>query len=198
MVVSREIYVSAVHTELQSAREEVAAALRLLGYKPVWRIYTERDPADCRGQVTREIRRCKAVIQLVGDAYGPEPRASLQVGGRTSYAQYEAISAREIGEPVWHFTIDAAMPRDSRTEEPEELQQLQTTYRRRVETFATSVRAVGSTAELAKGVLALRADLLRLRRRSYLRSLMQAISRLTFDRLWLNGHPPGETSRHIH
>jgi len=195
MAVTRKIYVSAVESELGTAREAVAARLRRLGYIPVWHEYSPSDPADCRPLLARKVRRCKAVIQLVGIAYGPEPTLHQQVGGRTSYAQYEALCAREVDQPVWHFLLEASFPRGAQIAQTAEAEQLQITYRRRVETFATSSQPVASPGQLTSAVDDLRSDLVRIRRLTILRRFGALLQRLGFHRFGLNGHSADETSR---
>ncbi len=195
MVLTREIYISAVASELRVAREAVAESLRRLGYIPVWHEFSDQDSADSRPQVARRIRRCKAVIQIVGMRYGPEPSLSKQLGGRTSYAQYEALCARAVDQPVWHFILDDQFPVESSADQPADMEQLQLTYRRRVESFANFSRPVSSLDQLRAEVSELRADFVRIRRRTFWRRMTAFLGRLGFHRLGLNGHPADETSR---
>jgi len=195
MAVTREIYVSAVEPELSEARQAVAASLRRLGYIPVWHEHSAKDPADCRPLLTRKIRRCKAVVQLVGAVFGPEPPLHQQVGGRTSYAQYEALCAREVEQPVWHFILEEGFPANPSASQASEVEQLQLTYRRRVETCAKFSRPVRTLDQLTAGIDDLKADIFRVRRRYLLRGLKAFLHRLGLHRFGLNGHPADETSR---
>ncbi len=195
MVLTREIYISAVASELWVARDAVAESLTRLGYSPVWHEFPDQDSADSRPLVARRIRRCKAVIQIVGRRYGPEPPLTKQLGGRTSYAQYEALCARAVDQPVWHFILDDQFPVESSAAEPADMEQLQLSYRRRVKSFANFSRPVNSLEQLCEEIGDLKSDLVRIRRRTWWHRITSFLGRLGFHRLGLNGHPADETSR---
>jgi hypothetical protein len=164
MAVSREIYVSAVSTELKSAREAVAAILRRLGYEPVWQEASAPAGTDPRDEILHKLEGCRGVIQLVGRCYGAEPSLAEQPFGRTSYTQHEALYARQAGRPVWHFILEESFPTDPHAAEPELLHELQARYRRRVLHAANFTRRSAQPAELELEIFRLRAELGRARR----------------------------------
>ena len=173
-----EIYVSAVGEELQSAREVVAKRLRAAGFSPVWMEITPDEKTDLRDALSRKVGRCQAVIQLVGHRYGPEPSQAIQPLGRVSYAQHEAMCARQRGQKVWHFILGEDFRADTPEPEGEDLGQLQAAYRRRIRTFADSLESCGRIEDLEAQILQLRGPLFRLRHRFSLRLLTLAATAL--------------------
>lgn len=164
MAVSRSIYVSAVSEELGSARELVARNLRSLGYQPVWKELDSRADDDVRPGLFSRVEECAGVIQIVGRSYGPEPPVAAQRSGRTSYAQYEALSARQCNIPVWHFITGEGFPVDAPPTEDAEHQRLQTTYQMRVQHHARHWRPVSNQADLEKRIRRLRGSIFMVRR----------------------------------
>lgn len=158
-----EIYVSAVGEELKDAREAVAKRLRAWGLTPVWMEVSPGEKTDLRDALSRTVGRCRAVIQLVGHRYGPEPSKSIQPLGRMSYAQQESLCARQRGQKVWHFILGEGFQIDPNPPENEELRPLQAAYRRRIQTFADSLESCDSLADLEAQILKLRGQLLCLR-----------------------------------
>jgi tetratricopeptide (TPR) repeat protein len=158
------IFVSAVTKELKSARQLVANTLTFLGYQPVWQDVFGTEGGDLRGMLREKIDECKGVVQLVGRCYGAEPPTPDEKYGRVSYTQYEAFYARERGKKVWYLFIDENYPADSSEQEPEELRELQTAYRRRLQSDTHVFHQLTSTDALERSVLRLRDDLTRLRR----------------------------------
>lgn len=191
MAASRTIFVSAVGTELRTSREFVAKTLRLLGCTPVWREFEPESREDIRPGIFAQIEECTAVIQIIGRCYGPEPPLEAQRSGRTSYAQYEALSARQCRKPVWHFIIGDAFPADASELETDARRQLQETYRNRVIHHATFVREVRDQRDLEKQILALRTQIFLLHRPALARSLGLGVLAIgiLFLGWWLwNGH----------
>jgi tetratricopeptide (TPR) repeat protein len=158
------IFVSAVSKELRSARQLVANTLTFLGYEPVWQDIFGTEGGDLRAMLRQQIDQCKGVVQLVGQCYGAEPPTVEAKYGRLSYTQYEALYARERGKKVWYLFIDETFPIDPHDPEPEELRELQATYRRRIRADAHLFHSLTSREALEAGVLKLRDDLTKLRR----------------------------------
>lgn len=158
------IFVSAVSRELRSARQLVANTLTFLGYEPVWQDIFGTESGDLRAMLRQRIDQCKGVVQLVGQCYGAEPPTVEAKYGRVSYTQFEALYARERGKKVWYLFIDETFPIDAHDPEPEELRELQATYRRRVQADAHLFHSLTSREALEAGVLKLRDDLTKLRR----------------------------------
>ena len=158
------IFISAVSRELRSARQLVANTLTFLGYEPVWQDIFGTEGGDLREVLRQRIDQCKGVVQLVGQCYGAEPPTMEVKNGRVSYTQYEALYARERGKKVWYLFIDETFPIDAHDPEPEELRELQATYRRRIRADAHLFHSLTSREALEAGVLKLRDDLTKLRR----------------------------------
>ena len=123
------IFISSVSKELRSARQLVANTLTFLGYEPVWQDIFGTEGGDLRQMLRQQIDQCKGVVQLIGQCYGAEPPAPDEEFGRVSYTQYEALYARKRGKKVWYLFMDESFPIDPHEPEPEELRQLQASYR---------------------------------------------------------------------
>ncbi len=158
------IFISAVSKELKGARQLVANTLQFLGYEPVWQDIFGTEQGDLRGMLRRQIDGCKGVVQLVGQRYGAEPPAPDEQFGRVSYTQYEALYARKRGKKVWYLLLDASFPLERADPEPEELRELQSAYRRRLQADSHLFHPLNSLEALEADVLKLRNDLARLRR----------------------------------
>src|SRR6478752_1588419 len=123
------IFISAVSRELRSGRQLAANTLSFLGYQPIWQDIFGTETGDLRGMLRQQIDQCKGVLQIVGNCYGAEPPEPDPQFGRVSYTQYEALYARSKGKKVWYLFIDETFPIDPHDPEPEELHQLQSSYR---------------------------------------------------------------------
>src|SRR4051794_16234419 len=158
------IFISAVSRELRSGRQLVANTLTFLGYQPVWQDIFGTETGDLRGLLRQQIDQCKGVVQLIGHCYGAEPSIPDEEFGRTSYTQYEAMYARKGGKKVWYLFIDKHFPGDHCEDEPEELRELQTAYRCRLQSDTHVFHPLTSSEGLEASVLKLRGDLTFLRR----------------------------------
>ena len=158
------IFISAVSKELKSARQLVANTLQFLGYEPVWQDVFGTEPGDLRAMLRRQIDGCKGVVQLVGQRYGAEPPVPDEQFGRVSYTQYEALYARQRGKKVWYLLLDESFPLEGPEVEAEELRELQSAYRRRLQADSHLFHPLNSLEALEADVLKLRNDLARLRR----------------------------------
>jgi len=158
------IFISAVSRELRSARQLVANTLTFLGYQPVWQNIFGTETGDLRSVLRKKIDQCKGVVQLVGQSYGAEPPTADEEFGRVSYTQYERLYARQRGKKVWYLFIDETFPIDAHEPEPEELRELQASYRRRLQSDTHLFHPLTSSEALEASVLKLRDDLTRLRR----------------------------------
>jgi hypothetical protein len=158
------IFISAVSKELRSARQLVANTLTFLGYEPIWQEIFGTEGGDLRQMLRQQIDQCKGVVQLVGQCYGAEPPAPDEEFGRASYTQYEALYARKRGKKVWYLFMDENFPIDAHEPEPEELRQLQISYRNILKADTHLFHPLASREALEAGVLKLRDDLTHLRR----------------------------------
>ncbi len=158
------IFVSTVSKELRSARQLVANTLTFLGYEPVWQDIFGTETGDLREMLRNKVDGCKGLVQLVGYGYGAEPPELDSEFGRVSYTQYEALYARKKGIKVWYLFIDESFPADKFEPEPEEVRQLQETYRNGLKADSHLYHELTTNAALEAGVLKLRDDLTVLRR----------------------------------
>jgi tetratricopeptide (TPR) repeat protein len=157
------VFISAVSSELRSARQLVANTLTFLGYEAVWQDIFGTETGDLRSVLREKIDQCNGVVQLVGQRYGAEPPTPDKEFGRVSYTQYEALYAKERGKKVWYLLLDESFPADP-CEESEEKQQLQEAYREKVRADVHLYHALDSREALETSVLRMRDDLTSLRR----------------------------------
>ena len=158
------IFISSVSKELRSARQLVAITLTFLGYEPVWQDIFGTEGGDLRQMLRQQIDQCKGVVQLIGQSYGAEPPTPDEEFGRVSYTQYEALYARKRGKKVWYLFMDESFPIDAHEPEPDELRQLQASYRNMLKVDTHLFHPLASREALEAGVLKLRDDLTQLRR----------------------------------
>jgi hypothetical protein len=158
------IFISSVSKELRSARQLVANTLTFLGYEPVWQDIFGTEGGDLRQMLRQQIDQCKGVVQLIGQCYGAEPPTPDEEFGRVSYTQYEALYARKRGKKVWYLFMDESFPIDAHEPEPEELRQLQASYRNILKVDTHLFHPLATREALEAGVLKLRDDLTQLRR----------------------------------
>jgi tetratricopeptide (TPR) repeat protein len=158
------IFVSAVSSELRSARQLVANTLTFLGYDPEWQDIFGTEEGDLRAMLRRRIDSCKGVVQLLGKCYGAEPPTIDRQFGRVSYTQYEALYALSKGKKVWYLFLDQGFPTDPHEAEDEEKLKLQSGYRDRVKAESHLYHPLNSREGLEASVLKLRDDLTQLRR----------------------------------
>ena len=158
------IFISAVTAELRSARQLVANTLTFLGYEPTWQDVFATETGDLCAVLREKIDQCKGLVQLVGQCYGAEPTSKTTELGRVSFTQYEGLYARKQGKKVWYLFIDKDFPIDPHDAEPEELRQLQSSYRNVLKADTHMFHALNSREALEAGVLKLRDDLTVLRR----------------------------------
>lgn len=142
----------------------VANTLQILGYEPVWQDIFGADEGDLRAVLREKIDACQGVVQIVGQCYGAEPPAPDEQFGRGSYTQYEALYARQRDKKVWYLVLDSAFPCDPHDAEPQELRDLQTAYRQRVQTDTHLFHELCNPDALKAKVYEIKDELARLRR----------------------------------
>ena len=160
------IFISAVSKELRSARDVVAKTLLSLGYEPDWEDIFGTEQGDIKAMLRRRIDAADGVIQIIGQCHGcelPQPDPDF---GRVSYTQYEARYARQRGKKVWYILLADSFPADAHDPEPEELRQLQATYRQRILNAKYLYHRPANPVELKLFVHELKNELAQLRRRS--------------------------------
>ena len=130
------VFISATSVDLQSAREAVRDALLTLGYFPVEQSHFGPDPRTLLGMLREKINNSAAVIYIVGECYGAEPRApghgdpqNRSSSLRRSYTQWEYYLARDLRKPLYVFVCADDYPYDDHVLESEEKTRLQRLHR---------------------------------------------------------------------
>ena len=105
------IFVSAVSTELGTARRLVAAALYRLGFDPISQEQFSAGYGELRQWLRDQIDSCEGLIHLMGSAYGAEPPIADPEVGRVSYTQFEFLYASRRNKRTWLIVIGEDYPR---------------------------------------------------------------------------------------
>ncbi len=105
------VFVSCVSPEFRSARQLVSDVLLRLGFTPIKQEIFGTEAGDLRQVLRDKIDPCEGLIQLVGVAYGAEPKAETEFG-RVSYTQFEYLYARAQGKKTWLVLVDENGLRD--------------------------------------------------------------------------------------
>lgn len=151
-----KIFISAADSELKSARQRVADLLSSAGYQAVWEEITANDTIDSCAAIRNKIEGARAVVQLVGHSYGREPAKPDIQFGRTSYAQYEGLYAKQCGKKVFHLFVGEKFPFDCSGEENDTLRKLQSAYRNRLQLVDPHLfESIDDEAGLERAVLKL-------------------------------------------
>jgi formylglycine-generating enzyme required for sulfatase activity len=88
---------------------------------------------EVHGALREAIEGCDAMIHIVGECYGFEPRKRQPDEPRQSYTQMECSIARSTGIPVFVFLCKNGFPYQPHEPETDEKRELQLAYRRRIE-----------------------------------------------------------------
>ncbi len=173
------IFISAVSTELRSARTLVARTLGALGYDVIDQDFAATDAGDLLGVLRTWVDKSDAVLQLVGHCYGcaphtPDPAIPAPNSCPYSFTQYEALYAREKGKHVYYLFTDEAHPTDGCACEPKTLHELQEKYRKTVATCGDLYHSTSNAIQTELLVRRLKDDLAVLREEARAReALMQ-------------------------
>ena len=95
------IFVSAVASEFAALRFDLTDLLTRLGFEPLLCDVSESDSKDQRPRLREIIDRCDGLLQIVGEAYGPEPPTIDAKFGRVSYTQFEYFHAEQHKTKTW-------------------------------------------------------------------------------------------------
>ena len=106
------LFISAVSEELRTARKEVAATVRTVGFDPVSQDDFPTGYGELRNWLREQIQSCDGIIQLVGRGYGAEPPEADPDFGRISYTQYEFLCSSHLGKKTWVVVIGEGFGRD--------------------------------------------------------------------------------------
>ena len=99
------LFLSAVSEELRTARRDVAATVRTLGFDPVSQDDFPTGYGELRQWLRTQLDSCEGLIQLVGQGYGAEPPEVDPEYGRVSYTQLEFLYARKYDKKTWVIVI---------------------------------------------------------------------------------------------
>lgn len=123
-----EIFVSATTSDLASCRQIAKEALLTLGCVPIEQTNFPPDYREVSSMLREKIRKCDAVIHIVGECYGAEP----DLTPRRSYTQIEYDFAVELGKPIYSFVCGSRFPFDPHESESEDKRELQRLHREHV------------------------------------------------------------------
>lgn len=157
------ILISAVSRELDSTRFIVANSLISLGCKPIWQDIATTKETDQKADISKEVDRSDAVIQIVGHHHGTEFVDPDDESVSVSLTQYEALYAHKSGKPVWYILLDDSYPTDCENDETEELQKIQSDYRSQIKNHHDHCYHSSTSHDTKEIILNLREDLSKLR-----------------------------------
>jgi tetratricopeptide (TPR) repeat protein len=124
MTTKLRVFVSATTRDLGSARRAVAAWLRAQGHEPVVQdeFDVQPDYVTIARMLRDKVRDCDAVVCLIGDHYGAEPKDFPPNEARRSYTQLEYEIGKVLRRPVHLFFTTDECPRDAASADPDGLQ----------------------------------------------------------------------------
>ncbi len=165
------IFLSTVTRELGSYRVEVARALRRKELEVRDQEHFRQGPATLLEQLRDYIKKCDAVILLIGERCGAFPTeehaAALGViplfdsyraatgQSRGSYTQWELFLAKHYGKKTYVFLSDPGFSADEPNPEDADLRSCQAAYRAWIETTGEHRDALTIKAKLIEDVLVL-------------------------------------------
>lgn len=158
MAISAKVFVSGTSGDLGTFRRAVSETLVTLGVLPVVQEHFPPDTGSVIDLLREKISHCDAMICLVGDRYGVEPKAPLSGTLRRSYSQIEHDIAVELGKPVFLFLSSPNCEVDPSSTESAELQELQRGFRERLRAGDRLWTQFRSRDDLVAKVMLLRFD----------------------------------------
>jgi tetratricopeptide (TPR) repeat protein len=147
------VFVSATSRDLGSHRQVVCSELLKGECLPVVQERFPSDPRKLSDFLTDEVRKCDAVVCLMGPRFGEAPAAG---GALRSYTQMEYDTARQLNKDVYVFVAAPGCPLDSAEPETEAKRCLQQEH------LASVQRRDQSICKLFAGPEELRAHVIRL------------------------------------
>ncbi|PPD49145.1 MAG: hypothetical protein CTY16_04760 [Methylobacter sp.] len=106
------IFISAVSTELHTARQFVAATIHSLGFEPVWQEAIPNAPDEFRQMLQDKIDACEGLVQIAGKAYGIGITDVDSKFGPVSYTQLEFLYAHGKNKKTWLIIVGDECQRD--------------------------------------------------------------------------------------
>ena len=107
------LFLSAVSSELGSARLSVAATVRTLGFDPVSQDDFPTGHGELRRWLREQIDACEGLVQIAGLGYGAEPPDGDAEFGRVSYTQFEFLYAQSKAKKTWLLIAGQDCKRDT-------------------------------------------------------------------------------------
>ena len=158
MQITPRVFVSAVTSDLKSARQEVNKALVDLECLPIEQSHFGTQYGKVRNVLRKQIASCQAIVHLVGRDFGGEP--SISATPRRSWTQIEYDFALELGKQVYVVVCDEGFPFDKTSPpEPPSKAALQAEHRKQVLSGDHLWYMVNDTQELKECLLRLRLPL---------------------------------------
>lgn len=167
------VFVSATTRDLGNYRQLVCSELLKGECLPVVQENFQSDPRKLSDFLTDEVRRCDAVICLMGPRFGEAPEAGG--GAPRSYTQMEYDTARQLHKDVYVFVAAPGCPLDSAEQEADEKRRLQQEH------IASVQRRDQSICKMFAGPEELRAHVIR---------LLPALVRARQPKHWVQSPPP--------
>src|SRR5579859_2744069 len=90
------IFISASSSDLRTLRLQAKDWLLDMGWHPVVQDHFAPDDKTVIQMLRDRIRKCDAVLHIVGKHYGAEPQSPPKGGSRKSYTQLEAALALKM------------------------------------------------------------------------------------------------------
>lgn len=147
-----------------------------MGWQPVVQDHFAPDDKTVAEMLHRRIRECDAVVHIVGECYGAEPKATEKDGARRSYTQIEAEIARKLRKRLFTVLLDEQFPFDSHEPEAAELRDLQQAYRRDVATSNYLYIPCRAPSDFETEIRKLRIEIDKLRKSRLVTALVLSIS----------------------
>jgi tetratricopeptide (TPR) repeat protein len=162
-----KIFISASSSDLRSFRNQVKIWLLDMGWLPVVQDHFAPDDKTVVEMLKKRISECDAVVHIIGQSYGAEPKSPLKGEARKSYTQLEAVFARKMKKRLFTVLLDEDFPYDAHEPERQELQVLQQAYRLQVATGELLYIPCSSPGDLEPEIRKLRVEVDRLHKSQY-------------------------------
>ncbi len=169
------IFISASSSDLKTLRNQIKVWLLDMGWHPVVQDHFAPDDKTVIQMLRNRIKKCDAVLHIVGKHYGAEPQSPPDGGARKSYTQLEAALALKHRKRLFIVLLDEDFPYDQHEPETEDRQILQQAYRLQIAT-GERLYIVGRTpAQLEPEIRKLRVEVDKLSRSRRYVALLFAI-----------------------
>ena len=175
MATATKIFISATSSDLRTFRNQIKVWLLDMGWLPVVQDHFAPDDNTVVEMLRKRVAECDAVIHVIGQCYGAEPKTPLKGEARRSYTQLEAVFARKMKKRLFTVLLDDSFPYDAHPREAEELQTLQKAYRLQVATGEHLYIPCANPAELEPAIRKLRVEIDKLNKSRRLIAVLAAV-----------------------